>query len=61
MQIDIRVAVMDSMLSRLADCADKSWAPVAERLLLGLERTVPAIGSLNERYPTQMLDWEAAG
>lgn len=55
--VDIRVAVLDSMLSRLGRCADSSSNELAERLILALETVIPTIGSLNERKQTQDADW----
>lgn len=56
--IDIRAAVVNSMLCRLRACADDSSASLAERLMQCLEGTVAVLGSLNERHPMQMHGWK---
>lgn len=58
--LDIRVAVLESMLSRLGRCADSSSNALAERLMSALEMTIPTLGSLNERKQTQDADWTEA-
>lgn len=55
--IDIRVAVLDSMLSRLGRYADDSSNALAERLMSALEMVTPILGSLNERKQTKDADW----
>ena len=56
--VDIRVAVLDSMLSRLGRCVDVTSDALAERLMSALELTIPILGSLNERQ--QNVDWIVA-
>ena len=58
--IDIRVAVLDSMLSRLGRCTDDFSNALAERLMSALETAIPILGSLNERKPMQDADWTEA-
>ena len=58
--VDIRVAVLDSMLSRLGRCVDESSNTLAERLMSALEMVIPILGSLNERQQTQDADWAEA-
>lgn len=58
--LDIRVAVLESMLSRLGRCADSSSNALTERLMSALEMTIPTLGSLNERKQTQDADWTEA-
>ena len=58
--IDIRVAVLDSMLSRLSRCTDDSSNALAERLMSALETAIPTLGSLNERKQMQDADWTEA-
>ena len=55
--LDIRVAVLESMLSRLGHRADSSSNALTERLMSALEMTIPTLGSLNERKQTQEADW----
>ncbi|MCJ1453624.1 hypothetical protein MMC28_003971 [Mycoblastus sanguinarius] len=55
--IDIRVAVVDNMLSSLARCNDDYSEILAERWLSALETTIPVMASLNERAPLQEADW----
>lgn len=58
--VDIRVAVLDTMLSRLSRCVDVTSDELAERLMLALELTIPILGSLNERQEVQDVDWIVA-
>ena len=58
--MDIRVAVLDSILSRLGRCVDVSSDALAERLMSALEFAIPIIGSLNERQQTREVDWTEA-
>ena len=58
--VDIRVAVLDSMLSRLGRCVDVTSDALAERLMSALELTIPILGSLNERKQIQDVDWIVA-
>ena len=58
--VDIRVAVLDSMLSRLGRCVDVTSDALAERLMSALELTIPILGSLNERQQVQDVDWIVA-
>ena len=55
--VDIRVAILDSMLSRLGRCADDPSSALAERLMSALQMAIPALGSLNERKQAQDADW----
>ena len=50
--MDIRVAVLDSMLHGLGRCADESSNLLAENLMVALELAIPVLGSLNERCKT---------
>lgn len=58
--VDVRVAVLESMVSRLGRCADESSNALAERMISALELAIPVLGSLNERKETQDLDWTEA-
>ena len=58
--VDIRVAVLDSMLSRLGRCVDVTSDALAESLMSALELTIPTLGSLNERQQVQDVDWIVA-
>ncbi len=52
-QVDIRTAVIDSMLRRLADCVDEASKRLAAQVLKALQTTIPVLGSLSERDPRQ--------
>ena len=54
--VDIRVAVLGAMLSRLSRSTEESSDALVEKLTM----TIPVIGSLNERKPMQELDWTEA-
>lgn len=58
--LDILVAVLESMLSRLGRCSDSSSNTLTERLMSALEMAIPTLGSLNERKETQDADWTEA-
>ena len=58
--VDIRVAVLDSMLSRLGRCVDVTSDALAESLMSALELTIPVLGALNERQQIQDVDWVVA-
>ena len=58
--VDIRVAVLDTMLFRLGRCVHVTSDELAEKLMLALESTIPILGSLNERQKVQDADWIAA-
>ena len=58
--VDVRVAVLKSILSRLGRCADEPSNPLAERLMSVLEVAIPVLGSLNERKTTQDGEWTEA-
>ena len=55
--VDVRVAALESMLSRLGRCADDPSNALVERLMSALEMIIPNLGSLNERQPMQEVDW----
>lgn len=59
-RVDIRVAVLDSMLYRLGRCAYESSSSLAEKLMSALEVAIPVLGSLNERQQMQDVDWTEA-
>ena len=56
--IDIRYAVLQSLLSRLEQCDDESSQPLVEDIFSALEAMVPILGALNERKPMQDSDWK---
>ena len=58
--VDIRVAVLDSMVSKLGRCVDVTSDALAEELMSALELTIPILGSLNERQQIQDVDWIVA-
>lgn len=58
--IDMRVAVLDSMLSRLDRCGNDASNVLVEKLMSALEMAIPALSSLNERRQAQEVDWTEA-
>lgn len=58
--IDIRVAVLDSILSRYGRCGYDASSALAEKLISALELAVPVLSSLNERQQTKDADWTEA-
>ena len=58
--VDIRVAVLNSMISRLGRCTDEPSSALAESLMSALEIVIPVLGSLNERRQLQDVDWTEA-
>ena len=60
LHVDIRVAVLESMLSRLDRCRDESSNVLAEKVMSALEEAIPVLGSLNERQQTRESDWVEA-
>ena len=58
--VDIRVAVLDSIFSKLGRCADEFSNALAEKLMSVLETAIPVLGSLNERKMTQDVEWTEA-
>ena len=55
--VDIRVAALGGILSRLGRCADYSSNALAKRLMSVLEEAIPSLASLNERKQMQQADW----
>lgn len=55
--LDVRVAVVNSLLSRLSEYKDDPLDPLAEQILSALELAVPVIGSLSERQVMGEKDW----
>ena len=58
--VDVRVAVLESLLYRLGRCAYDSSNLLAEKLMSALELAIPVLGSLNERQQMQDVDWTEA-
>ena len=59
--IGVRVAIVDSILARLALSNYELSIALAGRLLSALESGIPLLSSLNERRQTQEEDWIEAG
>jgi hypothetical protein len=55
--LDIRVAVVDSLLGMLGRCTEESSTPLAHRVLSALETTIPLVGGVSERRLMQEQDW----
>lgn len=58
--LDIRVAVVNSLLGMLVRCTEGSSVPLAQRLLSALETTIPLVGGVNERHLMDEVDWAEA-
>jgi hypothetical protein len=58
--LDIRAAVIESMLGMLGRCSDEFSDPLAEQLMSSFETTMPILGSINERRPLAEEDWVEA-
>ena len=56
--IDVRVATVESLLSRLSEREDDESAQMNKEIIFVLEKVVPVMGSLNERRPTTEEDWQ---
>jgi hypothetical protein len=55
--LDIRVAVVDSLLGILGRCTEQSSTPLAHRILSALETTIPLMGGVSERRLMREQDW----
>jgi hypothetical protein len=55
--LDIRVAVVESLLELLGRCTEESSTPLAHRALSALETTIPLVGGVSERYLMREEDW----
>ncbi|KAL9637449.1 MAG: hypothetical protein Q9164_002175 [Protoblastenia rupestris] len=53
--IDVRVAVVESLLAKLARCGMDD--AIAEAVFVALHAVIPVAGSLNERSPAGELEW----
>ena len=58
--IDIRCAVVDSLLMILADCTPTSSQSTVQQLFSALEAIVPVAASLNETRPIREPNWDDA-
>ena len=58
--LDIRVAVVDSLLGMLSQCTEESSTPLAQRLFSALETIIPVVGGVNERRRIREEDWMEA-
>jgi hypothetical protein len=58
--LDIRVAVVDSLLGMLGRCTEGPSTPLAQRLLSALETTIPLVSGVSERRLMQEEDWADA-
>ena len=56
--IDIRSAIIQSLLSRLNSRSGYTSEPLVEDIFSTLETLVPVMGALNERKPLQEADWQ---
>lgn len=55
--LDVRIAVVESLLAMLTRCTSESSKPLASRLLSALEETISIAGSLHERRLLSDADW----
>lgn len=56
--IDIRAAIVESLLAMLNDCKDESSDDLGSQILQVLEFAIPIAGRWHERYELQEEDWE---
>jgi hypothetical protein len=56
--IDIRVAIVESLMSMLSDSEDdESAEPLGNQILQALQPTIPVAGGLSEKYQVQEEHW----
>ena len=55
--LDVRVAVVDSLLGMLSQCTEEYSTPLAQRLLSALETIIPLVSGLSERRQMREEDW----
>ena len=55
--LDVRIAVVESLLAMLTRCTSESSKPLVSRLLSALEETIPIAGSLHERRLLSDANW----
>jgi hypothetical protein len=55
--LDIRVAVVDSLLGMLGRCTEESSTPLAQQLLSALKTTIPLVSGMGERRLMREEDW----
>ena len=58
--VDVRVAVVESLLSKLSSCESKSTDELEEQIFQSFERLIPVMGSLNERHQLNEEGWQQA-
>ena len=58
--LDIRAAVIESMLGMLGRCSDEFSDTLVEQLISSFETTMPILGNINERRPLTEEDWVEA-
>jgi len=58
--IDVRAAIVESLVEMLAQYHDDSSDPLGNRILQDLESTIPIAGSLDERHQIKEEDWDEA-
>lgn len=54
--IDIRVAIMESLMTMLENCSNDT-SPLGDQILHNMETTIPIIGGLDERRQLKETDW----
>ena len=59
-QIDVRVAVVRSLLEMLDGCSIDSGKSLGDKIISALETLIPVAGGLDERRGLQTEDWELA-
>ena len=55
--LDIRLAVVDSLLGMLGRCRGESSTPLAQRVLSALETTIPLVSGMSESRLMRKEDW----
>ena len=58
--LDVRVAVVDSLVGMLRQCTEEYSTPLAQRLLLALETVIPLVSDVSERRLMREEDWADA-
>lgn len=58
--IDIRAAIVESLMGMLARCKEDSSELLGDRIIQVLQPIIPIAGRLDERYELQEEDWEEA-
>lgn len=58
--IDVRAAIVGSLMEMLTKCQDDSSESLGDRILQVLESVIPIAGRLDERLPVEEEEWEEA-